>query len=863
MPTQSSSAEIELDDSIAEGRSVRRSSPQKRETETQTRDGKPEGSHHHSETAEVDFADLQRDVEKELSFEEGGLDEGSVQDGESSIWKPDDIQSGTWLSEELQVKEKLVDGGMSVIYLAEHARHGLVAVKIMRPKERSVRNPEKEAIEKRRFLREIAVLKKSDGTERFRLNHPDIIEVLECGAAGPDGQGLYLVTPYCEEGDLSTMAENFASASPERLFPLLKMLRAPVRALEALHRRRFVYLDLKPENVLLRKKESGGLEALLADFGLIQRIDSEEGARMRAEIKAREKAKASDASAPSQSSEVVSKASHVVGTAPYVSPEQVDDVPENIGPWCDVFSLGVMLYDLLSEGEGIFGAASFDEEGELDFDAHCDEMKAFKKGERDILHLQEARQKNGLEPLSQGLADDVMKLLSLDRKVRMSEGEIDVIYNKILRDYELFLQVRAMREEAEQAEDMAREIPKEPSPHSEHNEYEPGQRMRIMITRKTRAGKEASFEKISKEVIIREKLGEGGMSKVYRVEMDGQDFALKIIAFSDGDLQQQFRNLDLDETILQGFSEQDRAEAEAGNQKRRAELTKDRDVLVKRRRNQQRRERTILEMVSRPENAAHPHLMRIEAAGEIEGDHEERAFLLMPFCEQGDLTNKMKEVREMSERDEFAFFESLLHVVEAVEWLHDKKPHGNLERDQGGILDLDLKPENILFDSEGHPIVADFGLARRDLRDPSVMVGTPVYMPPEQFLENKPSNKSDIFSLGATLYYALSGGKTYLGEMPANRLQQAGVSLSYAMRRKNMIPLAQARKQYRPDSPLPDELVLLVQRCLSRDALYRPESLSEEYNHALAAWKESLDQRKRDELRARAKRPTSVGSRAA
>ncbi len=863
MPTQTSSREIEWDDAGVEAGSVRRQAPSARKSETQSRDSDAEDLHHHAD-AGAEFVDPEG-VAMEVEAEEADQ-ELPPEDGESSLWKPDDLQPGTRLTQELEVKEKLVDGGMSVIYLAEHARFGQVVVKVMKPKKRLAENPEKEELERRRFLREIAVLKRKSpnakpGREQYRLNHPDVIEVLECGVTGPDGQGLYLVTPYCEEGDLSSLEDNFAMASPERLLPLLKMLRDPVRALAAMHKNRMVHLDFKPGNILLRTV-NGLLKALLADFGLIKRIDSKERAEAKAKARAEEEAKAKDREKTSEKPEAISKASHVVGTAPFVSPEQVDDLPENIGPWCDAFSLGVTLYHLLTGGEGIFGDASFDKDGELDFEAHCEEMKAFKKGERGISDIQEVRKKKDLEPLSPLLAADVMKLLALDRKVRMPEA-LDVIYDRILAEYRLFLQARAMKAEAEHAEDMADEKPKSPSVHSGHNEYEPGQRITIVITRKIEARKGEAFEKISKQVIVREKLGEGGMSKVYRVEMDGQDFALKIIAFADSDLQRQLQDLDADNALLQFFPEEARLEAEVGNQKRRTELSKDRETLVKQRKKLQRREQAILEMISRPENRAHPHLMRIEAAGEIEGDHEERACVLMPYCEQGDLTSKMKKVEGMSEEEELAFFQSLVPVAEALEWLHAKKPQGSIQRNQGGILSRDVKPENILFDGEGHAILSDLGLARRNMNDSAQVKGTAVYSAPEQMLDNPATPKSDVFSFGATLYYALSGGKSHLGELPSDGMRQAGLSLSYAMRARPLAPLDRARENYKPASPLPAEMILFVRRCLDPNSLYRPEALSQEFQQALQAWQQQIQQRKQRSAQQRASRGTSVGSRAA
>ena len=98
---------------------------------------------------------------------------------------------------------------------------------------------------------------------------------------------------------------------------------------------------------------------------------------------------------------------------------------------------------------------------------------------------------------------------------------------------------------------------------------------------------------------------------------------------------------------------------------------------------------------------------------------------------------------------------------QALEGLHYAHRHA--------ILHRDLKPHNLLLSAEGHLKVSDFGLFKQALQpvgDPaarSTLVGTPHYMSPEQALGEVLDERSDIFSLGTTFFYLLSGRLPFEG----------------------------------------------------------------------------------------------------
>ncbi len=126
---------------------------------------------------------------------------------------------------------------------------------------------------------------------------------------------------------------------------------------------------------------------------------------------------------------------------------------------------------------------------------------------------------------------------------------------------------------------------------------------------------------------------------------------------------------------------------------------------------------------------------------------------------------------------------------------------------QSGMLHRDVKPSNILLRADGTPLLTDFGLARPAdssvLTHPGQFVGTPAYASPEQLRGGRLDHRSDVFSLGATLFHALTGVLPYAGRSPAEILQAI-----------ESMPTPRARRH---NARLPADLDTIVAKAMDPD----------------------------------------------
>lgn len=194
----------------------------------------------------------------------------------------------------------------------------------------------------------------------------------------------------------------------------------------------------------------------------------------------------------------------------------------------------------------------------------------------------------------------------------------------------------------------------------------------------------------------------------------------------------------------------------------------------------------------------HPCIVRVLGAGEWEQTH----YIAMQFIE-GDSARTVLDQNGPMPADRGAFL--LEQALSALSHAHGRH-----------CIHRDLKPDNLMITPDGDIKITDFGLARStgadDMRltQPGKVLGTPEYMPVEQWHGETVDHRADLYSLGATFYVILTGEMPFEGKTHSELVRNVMAG--------NFTPLAKRR----PD--LPRALARTVEALLQRDANRRPQS---------------------------------------
>jgi serine/threonine-protein kinase len=201
------------------------------------------------------------------------------------------------LADRYRILQRLGEGGMATVYLAEDLKHKRqVAVKVLKPELAAVLGAE-------RFVQEI--------TTTASLQHPHILPLFDSGEAD---SFLYYVMPFI---DGETLRDKLNRETQLGIEEAVRITSEIADALDYAHRHDVIHRDIKPENILLHDGRP-----MVADFGIALAVSAAAGGRM-------------------------TETGLSLGTPHYMSPEQATAEKE-ITARSDVYSLGSMLYEMLA-----------------------------------------------------------------------------------------------------------------------------------------------------------------------------------------------------------------------------------------------------------------------------------------------------------------------------------------------------------------------------------------------------------------------------------------------------------------------------------------------------------------------------------
>lgn len=202
---------------------------------------------------------------------------------------------GRMLGNRYEVLEQLGGGGMAIVFKGRDIfLNRLVTIKLMRSEYTS----DEDFV--RRFRREAQSV--------ASLSHPNIVSIYDVGT---EDDMHYLVMEYVDGKDLRSIIKSEGYLNPDRAVDIARQI---CDALEHAHENNIVHRDIKPHNILITR----GGRAKLTDFGIAR----EAGAA------------------------TVTSTDTIVGSVHYLSPEQARG--EVAGPKSDIYSLGVVLYEMLT-----------------------------------------------------------------------------------------------------------------------------------------------------------------------------------------------------------------------------------------------------------------------------------------------------------------------------------------------------------------------------------------------------------------------------------------------------------------------------------------------------------------------------------
>ena len=239
--------------------------------------------------------------------------DGSGSDGKASESGLSELlveQSGSWIGR-YQLLRVLGEGGMGIVYLAEQQEpiRRKVALKVIRP-----------GMDSRRVIARF----EAERQALALLDHPNIAHVHDAGTT--EARRSYFVMEHVKGLPITEHCDRHKLTIEERL----RLFQQVCQAVQHAHQKGIIHRDIKPSNILVSTEDDKAIPKII-DFGVAKAI-----------------------SHPLTDRTLVTEQGQLFGTPEYMSPEQADMATEDIDTRSDIYSLGVLLYVLLT------GALPFD-----------------------------------------------------------------------------------------------------------------------------------------------------------------------------------------------------------------------------------------------------------------------------------------------------------------------------------------------------------------------------------------------------------------------------------------------------------------------------------------------------------------------
>lgn len=211
-------------------------------------------------------------------------------------------------------------------------------------------------------------------------------------------------------------------------------------------------------------------------------------------------------------------------------------------------------------------------------------------------------------------------------------------------------------------------------------------------------------------------------------------------------------------------------------------------------------ERFLREQRAMGRLSGHPHIVTVLQVGVLAGG---RPFIVMPYHAKNSLETLIRRHGPLDWRETLSIGVKLAGALEAAHRV--------------GTLHRDVKPGNILLTDYGEPQLTDFGIARIAggfETATGVIAGSPAFTAPEVLEGASPTPASDVYSLGATLFCALTGHAAYE--------RRSGERVIAQFLRITSQPIPDLRKQ-----GLPADVAAAIERAMARHPADRPATAAD------------------------------------